>query len=284
MLAFFETIRCLSLMALSKASPHVPAYVLHIGCVHRDPGLLFVSPECQLYGDLKNCVISGGSVASKPVPIGSSKLSVVHFDAKEIPGIPAFILDGGGTFLCQYPVSVLERKGAVPFDSLSDLFLMQPSNLQINLLKAGDCMKLFPGDVVIYQTGYTALQGDINFRNQLGQLNMKTDFGILILLPEIEDMKRFQEKVVGNPNVIREIRDYVDECVGCWDAVFNLATNKTDCVWSNDRSAAFRAKTYDHLVRLDSIYEGDSYPSHSVANGGGSKKRKPAAKDMRPST
>ena len=266
-------------MALSDSSSRVPAGFLHIDCIPRDHGssLRVASPAFGFYGDLKNCFVSIGPPASKPKAAAQCGLEVVHFDAYGNSNQPSITLTGGNVLTCQGTVTVIKRTAPGPIDGLRDLFQIAAVGHTITTLASNNFTTLAAGDVIIFPTGSTPLHGWIGHAVQRMPLDMQKGFGVLILLPEIQDTDKFQANVIHNIGVIHEIRDYIDEFVGCWDAVYSQATGYTDFVMADDRGAVFHAKTYDRLFRLDSIYENGSSPHYSVASGSGSKKRKAAA-------
>ena len=263
-------------MALSKASRAFES-VLRIGSLpsesNRAPA--FSCPNVTLYTGLDNSVISMGPETAKPKPVPSCEpLDVVHFVGGGSAYTASFTI-ARGVLQCAYSAYVLRRKVREPFSSLKDLFFLDTKNVHFHTLASGNCMPIFAGDILIFPVVPAQLHRNVNHVNLRASFDVKEGHEVLVLLPKITDMDQFQRNVLGNASVLNEMRNFIDECVGCWDAVYDPVSGITNYVWADDRCAHFESKAYDHLADVDSIYAGAQLPP--VATGKqASRKRKVA--------
>jgi len=58
---------------------------------------------------------------------------------------------------------------------------------------------------------------------------------------------------MSDPRILREMRTYIDECVSCWDAVYNQATSLITYERDAARLGGIDRSKFELLSTLDSI-------------------------------
>jgi hypothetical protein len=261
-------------MSLSKPYSRAVESLLYISTVQEEPMFACMCPAFSFYRSLDKTVVSAGSLAHKPTMVDpASPWKVLGF-ASMVGHYtnPSFeIVSGMLRCNMHSTVSVIRRTGTKPFTNLADIFYMDRHTIHYHLMGPNEYHSLHAGDIVVYQTGIPSIYNPGLRDAQREALNMKKSHDLLFFLPKISNVERFEENVLGNPRFIREVREYIDECVGCWDATRDAVTRDIVFKWMNAREDVLSAKEFKLLGRVDLMYAGAVPPDVKEDDG---KKRK----------
>jgi hypothetical protein len=231
----------------------------------------YASPPFTFLPSLKKTVISGGRAAAATEIKGPTTWENVNFKSNASRcNTPCFeIIEGLIGHSIEDTVCVIQRKS--PFATLADIFNINPDETDIYIMKQRTTIPLRAGDIVAYQTDGTPIHNRL-CPDERSPLNTKTGFHYLVFLPKIEDIALFDQNVLDNRHVIREMREYIDGWIGCVDAVMADDSRKVTFEWMKGRARDFEAKKFERLSNIDSIYAGGAAEEDKQK-----KKRKTAA-------
>jgi len=254
-------------MSLSKPYSRNIESLLHVGEIsipeHTSPSFAFLK-------SLGKIMISGGNTRSTPLLTDStSEWKLINLRT-DIGGCntPCFKITGGVISSdIRDTVGVIKREGETPFTTLADIFHVCTGNSHLKIMGEKEHIPLNAGDIVVYRTGGTPFHKSL-LPGQRAPLQTKAGFELLIFLPMIQNTELFEENVLGNRHVIRELREYIDDRIGCFDAAKDNH-HIVQLEWMAERAEALSAKKFDRLANIDSIYAGKETD--------GQKKRKTAA-------
>jgi len=264
-------------MSLSKPySPKIEG-VLHIGSMSRSmQQASYACPAYDFHRDIDKMIISGGADTYKPkLSDPTSDWQVLNFNVTHNSRVLAFDIAGSvlrvNTDNC---VSVIRRHGKKPFTTLSEVLHIDTHEVYFQNMCARDCHPLRAGDIVVFNTGANQMFSVSHYTAVREPVAMKEGHELLVFLPKLKHVDLFEQNILGNPQVIKEIRMYIDGCVGCWDAVLDPA-NAITFEWVEARADSFFAQRFDRLQQLDSIYAGSTVGGEAEHGDGKRKKSHP---------
>jgi hypothetical protein len=248
-------------MSLSKPFSRTVESVLHISTINHEPAPIpaYMCPSFAFYRSLDKVVISAGFPAHTPKVVDpASPWRVLGLSS--VVGTyttPCFEIVSG-LLRCNMhsAVSVIRRTAKKPFTNLADIFFMDMHTIHYHLMQPNEFHSIHAGDIVVYQTGQTSIYNPGLRDAQRDPLKMQKGHDLLIFLPKIDNVGRFEQNVLGSPQLIREIREYIDECVGCWDATRDEVTREIVFRWMKAREGVLSAKEFKFLGHVDMMLAG----------------------------
>ena len=171
-------------------------------------------------------------------------------------------------------ISLLYRTGNEPVSSIKDILLPRTNLYFQSGIQFNRVHHLKVGDVVLVDCNNFPMHTVSGYNPATQQMNLPGGYQIVICLPAIADMARFEHDVLGNTLVLREIVDFFCGLVHCWDNVWTVNANgvggQNELIWDQARGDAFYAMSFPTVQALEDfdqlVGEGEESEDLTVAD------------------